>query len=120
MGLPFYGRLWSVGNNNIRGIDATNSDIDQIIRTYGGVTTFDVATQSAKLEFTVRSGDTLLTVQGTRLSVGNYVVWFENDRALQAKMEVVQRYNLRGVGAWALGQENTAIWSNYVSWLRGW
>jgi len=58
------------------------------------------------VEFTVRSGDTLLTVQGTRLSVGNYVVWYENDRALQAKMEVVQRYNLKGVGAWALGQEN--------------
>jgi len=80
VGLPFYGRLWSVGNSNIRGLDATNGDIDLLMLTYHGVVSFDVVVQSARLEFTVRSGDPLLSVQGVRLSVGSYVVWFEDAR----------------------------------------
>ncbi|MDR2699469.1 MAG: LysM peptidoglycan-binding domain-containing protein [Nitrososphaerota archaeon] len=119
LGIPFYGRMWSVGNTNIRGVDVTNSDIDLMVKTYDGVTTFDVVTKSAKVEFTVKSGDTLLTIQGQRLAVGSYVVWFENDQSMQAKMELVQRYDLKGVGAWALGQENVAIWINYADWLNG-
>jgi len=119
MGIPFYGRLWSVGNTNSRGIDVTNSDIDLIIKTYNGITTFDTATQSTKVEFNVKSGDTLLTIQGTRLSAGNYVIWYENLQSIQAKIELVQKYNLKGVGAWALGQENTALWNNYSNWLNG-
>ena len=35
-------------------------------------------------------------------------------------MEVVQRYDLRGVGAWALGQENMSMWGKYLHWLNGW
>jgi len=119
MGIPFYGRMWSVGNTNIRGVGITNSDIDLIVRTYNGITTFDAVTQSAKVEFNVKKEDPLLTIQGQRLAVGSYVVWFENNRSIQAKMELVQRYNLKGAGAWALGQENVAIWNNYTNWLNG-
>ncbi len=118
MGIPFYGRLWSVGNTNIRGIDVTNNDIDLIIKTYKGITTFDTTTQSAKVEFNVKSGDILLTIQGQRLAVGSYVLWFENAQSIQTKMKLIQRYNLKGVGAWALGQEDTALWNNYTNWLN--
>ncbi|MCL2135680.1 MAG: glycosyl hydrolase family 18 protein [Candidatus Bathyarchaeota archaeon] len=119
LGIPFYGRIWSVGNTNIRGMGVTNSDIDLIVKTYNGVTTFDDETQSAKVEFTVNREDTLLTIQGQRLLAGNYVVWFENDKSIQAKMELVHQYDLKGVGAWALGQEDVTIWSNYTDWLNG-
>jgi len=118
MGIPFYGRMWSVDNTNISGVAVTNRDIDSIVKTYGGVTTFDVVTQSAKVEFTVKSEDALLSIQGQRLAVGSYVVWFENAQSIQAKMGLVHRYNIKGVGAWALGQEDTSIWNNYASWLN--
>jgi len=119
VGIPFYGRLWSVGNTNIRGMDVTNSDIEFIVKTCNGVVSFDGVTQSAKMEFTVRSGDTLFSVQGKRLAVGSYVVWFENAQAIRAKMALVQGYGLKGVGAWALGQENPSIWASYADWLNG-
>ncbi|MDR2720395.1 MAG: LysM peptidoglycan-binding domain-containing protein [Nitrososphaerota archaeon] len=119
VGIPFYGRLWSVGNTNFRGIDVTNSNIDLLIKTYNGLATFDAVTQSAKIEFNIKKGDTLLTIQGRRLAVGNYVILYENTQSIQAKMELVQKYNIKGVGAWALGQENTTIWNNYTNWLNG-
>jgi len=119
IGIPFYGRMWSVGNANIRGIDVYASDINRVIETYDGKTTFDDVTQSAKVEFTVKNGDVLLNIQGHRLTVGNYVIWFENEQSIQSKMQLVQKYALKGVGAWALGEENPSIWNAYTDWLNG-
>jgi len=119
MGIPFYGRLWSVESSGFSGVEVTNDDIASIVEMYGGVVSFDVVSQSAKVEFTVKEGDALLAIQGQHLVVGRYVVWFEDAQSVQAKMRLVHKYGIKGVGVWALGQEDRAIWSSYVNWLNG-
>ncbi|NLY91417.1 MAG: SH3 domain-containing protein [Firmicutes bacterium] len=37
-------------------------------------------------------------------------VWYENRRSTAAKMELVDKYNLRGVAIWRLGYEDPGIW----------
>ncbi len=38
-------------------------------------------------------------------------VWYENSYSTATKMELVRKYNLRGVAVWRLGYEDPAIWS---------
>lgn len=37
-------------------------------------------------------------------------VWYENRRSTAAKLELVNKYNLRGVAIWRLGYEDPGIW----------
>lgn len=37
-------------------------------------------------------------------------VWFENRHSLQAKLQIVEDYGLKGIALWRLGQEDSGIW----------
>lgn len=37
-------------------------------------------------------------------------VWFENSNSLAFKLDLVNKYNLKGIGIWRLGNENTDFW----------
>ena len=47
------------------------------------------------------------------------VVWFENDQSYQEKLGLIEKYNLKGAGAWSLGQEEPSIWDHYEDWING-
>ena len=119
LGLPFFGRIWSLDNNSLRGFGVRIRIMDNLIRDYRAVVTFDEASQSPKAEFTVRAGDPQHRIGGQPLVPGRYVVWYENDESLKAKLELVRKYDLKGAGSWALGQENASLWENYSVWLNG-
>ena len=38
-------------------------------------------------------------------------VWYENRRSTAAKLELVDKYNLRGIAIWRLGYEDPGIWN---------
>lgn len=117
IGLPFYGRIWSE-NNSFNGNGITLDKINDIITAYNATVTYDTASQSAKAVFTISSSDPVSTLSGKTLTPGTYTIWYENEASIQAKMSLISKYNLKGVGAWALGQEPSSIWQNYSSWLN--
>ncbi len=39
-----------------------------------------------------------------------YSIWCESEESIEAKMELIQDYKLRGFSAWAMGQEPTWLW----------
>ncbi|MCL1790370.1 MAG: glycosyl hydrolase family 18 protein [Peptococcaceae bacterium] len=119
VGLPFFGRIWSTHDTGVIGKGLAISTIQNMIIDYQAIVTYDAATQSPKAEFEVRPGNKPYTVGGKPLAPGKYIIWFENDQSLQAKLKLIEKYNLKGAGAWALGQEDAAIWNNYNSWLNG-
>ncbi|MDR0914373.1 MAG: SH3 domain-containing protein, partial [Oscillospiraceae bacterium] len=119
IGLPFFGRIWGVGNTNISGYGVPIATVNKIISTYNAVVSFDTESMSPKAEFTINKGDPTLTLGGTTLSSGSYVIWYENDNSLAEKLSLVNKYNLKGAGSWALGQEDPRIWNNYKEWLNG-
>ena len=119
VGLPFFGRIWSVGTTGVVGKGVPISTVNDMIRDYNAVVTFDETAQSPKAEFEVKAGDKQYSVGGKALAPGKYVVWYENDASLQAKLSLVRKHGLRGAGSWALGQEDVAIWNNYNAWLNG-
>lgn len=40
----------------------------------------------------------------------NHQVWFENSYSLRFKLNLVEKYNLRGIGIWRLGLEDPNYW----------
>jgi spore germination protein YaaH len=40
----------------------------------------------------------------------NHQVWFENSDSLEFKLNLVEKYNLRGIGIWRLGLEDPKYW----------
>lgn len=41
----------------------------------------------------------------------NHQVWFENSSSLRVKLNLVEKYNLRGIGIWRLGLEDPKYWT---------
>ncbi|RFU70386.1 hypothetical protein D0469_07240 [Peribacillus saganii] len=41
----------------------------------------------------------------------SHQVWFENSDSLRFKLNLVKKYNLRGIGIWRLGLEDPKFWT---------
>ncbi len=117
LGMPFFGRIWSA-DNTFNGNGVTLEMVNKLISDYNAKVTYDYTQQSPKAEFTVKTDSPANSINGKKLTPGTYTVWFENEQSFQAKMAMINKYDLKGAGAWALGQEPSAIWSNYSSWLN--
>lgn len=120
LGIPFYGRTWSTDGGSIAGKGVSIRTILEILETCQGTVTYDEKSQSAKAEFTVTPENGEISIGwNTVLKPGNYVAWLENDRSYQEKLKLVEEYDLKGAGAWSLGQEETSIWEEYEGWVNG-
>ncbi len=119
VGLPLFGRIWSTNDTSIMGKGIPLNTINQMIVDYKAVVTYDSASQSPKAEFEIKTGDKQYMAGGKVLPPGKYVVWFENAQSLEAKLDLIRKYDLKGAGSWALGQEDASIWEKYNIWLNG-
>ncbi|RTR28826.1 LysM peptidoglycan-binding domain-containing protein [Robertmurraya yapensis] len=116
LGVPFYGRYWKEGEA-VGGTGISNVRVDELLKKYGGTVTFDEKTKSAKATITIDPGDPTTTIAGKTLTAGTYHIWYENANSIQAKFELIHKYNIKGTGSWSLGQENASIWQSYKTWM---
>lgn len=116
LGFPFFGRYWKEGSAQ-GGFGVGVYQVESLITKYKGVVSYDQTNKSPKATITIKSGDPLPVIHGKTLQPGKYVFWYENLTSLKAKVDLVHKYDLKGTGSWSLGDENTAIWSNYKRWL---
>ncbi|MDG5790075.1 LysM peptidoglycan-binding domain-containing protein [Evansella sp. AB-P1] len=116
IGLAHYGRYWSE-DGNIRGNGISNFQIQEMLSKYEHTITYDEKSQSVKAVVTVRENDPKMYMMGRVLAPGSYTVWYENDQSYAAKVDLVQKYGIRGVGHWSIGQENRDIWNSYHTWF---
>lgn len=50
------------------------------------------------------------TAQAPYFKYDGHEVWFENDKSIAAKLQIVAKYNPAGIAIWRLGQEQPEIW----------
>ena len=117
LGLPFYGRYWIEGQT-YGGYGITNAQVNNMISRYNGTTTYDPVARSPEATITIKPGDPSYTVSGRTLGPGTYHIWYENNDSLQEKIALVHKYELKGTGSWALGEENPDIWNYYDTWVN--
>jgi hypothetical protein len=118
LGLPFYGRIWGTGDGFPNGCGLTNSRIAQLVSNYGGDVQIDSASLSTKAVISVGDGDDKPIAGGQALNAGTYTIWYESEDSIKAKLSLVSKYDIKGTGSWALGQETSNTWNYYKLWLN--
>ena len=104
-GVPFYTRLWFTDNagtvtSEIMGMDQASKIVTEMgMEMYWNK---DVSQNYAEL-----STDN-----------GLYQMWLEDEQSLNAKMQLVQKYELGGVAEWKLGFERADVWNTISQYLQ--
>jgi len=119
MGIPFYGRYWPQTNTAKAGYAWTCADIEWLARDYGTRVWYDSENECARATIVIPEGSNVKTWGGTKIPPDTYDVWYENESSYEAKLALVRKYGLKGVGTWALGQEPSYMWDNFSAWLNG-
>lgn len=95
LGLPTYGYDWPEG---APGQDVAWADVREIAAANDVDETWDEEAAAPWLAYA--------DANGTR-----HIVWYENARSLQAKIELARRYEVGGVFIWKAGGEDPGIWA---------
>jgi spore germination protein YaaH len=105
IGLPAYGYDWDLSAPNPDGESfAAGSfswtDVPALLDKPGALAAWDAASQSPSV---------------TYMEEGHkHVAWYEDEKSLQAKVALVERYGLAGMSVWSLGQEDEGFWQAVV------
>lgn len=118
LGIPFYGRYWKNGAA-MGGYGLSNTDVARLVSNYNGSVHFDNKKKSPYAVITIKANDIKPYILGTKLEAGTYTIWYENETSIKYKLELVNKYDLKGTGSWSLGQETNDTWNYYSLWLNG-
>lgn len=95
-GIPFYTRIWTTtdGNTTSRAV-GMQAAVDQL-NSDGQVALWNDDCGQYVASYTVGNA--------TRQ------IWFEEEKSIEAKMQVIQENNVAGVASWKLGLEKSSVW----------
>ena len=117
LGIPLYGRFWKAGEE--RGGEAiVIGQVENLIKKYKLVPTFDNETMTPKLTIEIDGVMTNAYVNGRYLEEGTYNIWYENEHSIKTKLKLINDYNLLGAGLWALDNEGIEFWDYYKTALN--
>jgi spore germination protein YaaH len=121
-GLPFYGRIWktdgvTLENKRITGMGLSSTRVQPLISQFNGKISFDENKQSPFATFTIPNEQSAF-IGSTKLTQGNYIIWFENEQSIRAKLKLPKQYGIKGTGSWALAHETPETWTYYSQALN--
>lgn len=96
VGLPFYGREWISSSQGATTRSLTFRDVSALLENPDVQEQWDARWRSPWFE--LRDGAT------------RYTVWFEDQRSLGEKLNLMRQFRLRGFAAWRLGGEDSEFW----------
>ena len=117
LGIPLYGRYWK--ENVLYGGAAVSLEkMSEIVKNYNCKVTFDEASKSPKAVLTLGVSDTKPKIYAKTLTQGTYIFWYEDETSIRAKLELVNKYDIKGVGSWRLGMEEKSMWEIFKEMLQ--
>lgn len=108
--IPFYSRLWEESMNSDGSTTVVSSkaiimtEINSLLSENGAVSSWDEKTKQEYAEYT-KDGHL-------------YKIWVENERSLEAKLNVIKQAKIGGVASWRLGFEPKTVWPLIEDCLR--
>lgn len=102
--LPFYTRIWKTEGTALSSEAVGMELAEQFVTNHSMETIWDETTCQNYGE--VQEGSTF------------YQVWLEDEDSVEAKLNIMDKYNIAGVAAWKLGFEKASIWDVVESYLN--
>ena len=101
--LPFYTRIWETTSDSISSQAVGMGVAEEYVANHNIQIEWDDTTCQNYGEYT--SGDAL------------HQVWLEDERSIQVKLTIMEKYGIGGVAAWRLGLEKPEIWNEIELYL---
>lgn len=102
--VPFYTRIWKSEGANLTSEAVGMELAEQFVDNHNIEVRWDEVTCQNYGE--VQEGGTF------------YQVWLEDEQSIEAKLNIMQKYNIAGVAAWKLGFEKASIWDVIGNYLN--
>jgi spore germination protein len=98
LGVPFYTKEWvtDLSTNKVTGYDRNMKQVEQLIAEKGLQKTWNAAAQQNYIEF-IENNE-------------KHQIWVEDRQSMQLRRDLVNKFYLSGVAAWAIGMETPDIW----------
>lgn len=96
--IPFYSRLWKENGSKVESDNISMIQQNEIITKNDLTPEWDEKTKQNYVEF---KKDNIL-----------YKIWIEDDKSIEYKVSLVNKYNLAGVASWKKGLETSDIWES--------
>jgi len=100
--VPFYTRLWKLADG-VSSEALTMAGGENVLAQNGVTATWDEETQQNFAQFEADGA--------------TYQIWLEDERSLEAKLNLMSGYQLAGVAAWKLGLEKASVWDLMETYL---
>ena len=103
--VPFYTRAWTqpFGSDTMTVESKSMDEADAFVAEHGISMVYDESV-----------GEETGTENDTE---ARYSIWMENETSLEGKLQLIQKYQLAGFGAWRLGYERDDVWPMIQQYL---
>ena len=96
LGIPFYTRVWKESNGNVTSDVVNIGNVNNVIPS-NATKTWDEDLQQYYVEYT-KGGAT-------------YKIWVEDEKSIEAKLDLMSKYNLGGAAYWEYDRATSSIWN---------
>ena len=96
LGIPFYTRRWIETSSGLNSKSYGMASAKQLVNEWGVQPVLDEASGQYYAE--------------TTKADGVYKIWIEDYTSISKRIDLIEKYNLAGFGAWKLGLETDDIW----------
>lgn len=103
LGIPFYTRVWKEINGNVISSVVNIGNVNNLIPS-NATKTWDEDLQQYYVEYK-KGGAT-------------YKIWFEDEKSIEAKLDLVSKYNLGGAAYWEYDRATNSIWNLIESKIK--
>ena len=103
LGMPFYTRVWKESNGNVTSNVVNIGNVNNVIPS-NATKTWDEDLQQYYVEYK-KGGAT-------------YKIWVEDEKSIEAKLDLVSKYNLGGAAYWEYDRATNSIWNLIESKIK--
>ena len=103
LGIPFYTRVWKESNGNVTSNVVNIGNVNNVIPS-NATKTWDEDLQQYYVEYK-KGGAT-------------YKIWVEDEKSIEAKLDLVSKYNLGGAAYWEYDRATNSIWNLIESKIK--
>lgn len=103
LGIPFYTRVWKEINGNVNSSVVNIGNVNNLIPS-NATKTWDEDLQQYYVEYK-KGGAT-------------YKIWVEDEKSIEAKLDLVSKYNLGGAAYWEYDRATNSIWNLIESKIK--